>query len=61
MDIKGLAAKLCADYVLPYIKKIAKSLISNIGKSAYEKLYSRFTKALESFEEALEKCFEILD
>ena len=61
MDIKGLAAKLCADYVLPYIKKIAKSLISNIGKSAYEKLYSRFTKALESFEEALEKCFETND
>ena len=61
MNIKGLATKLCADYVLPHIKKIAKSLISNIGKSAYEKLYSRFTKALESFEEALEKCFETND
>ena len=24
MDIKGLAAKLCADYVLPYIKKNCK-------------------------------------
>lgn len=61
MSLKGLGLKVCQEYILPVVKKIARSLISNIGKSLYERLYSRFAKALASFEEALDKLFEIND
>lgn len=58
MNLKGLALKVCVNYVFPYLAKIGKSLISNAGKSMYERLYKRFTHALESLEEAINKIFE---
>lgn len=61
MSLKGLGLKVCQEYILPGIKKIAKSFISNIGKSLYERLYTRFAKALNSFEEALDKLLETDD
>ncbi len=59
MSVKGIAIKICVAYVLPCLVKIGKSLISRIGKTMYEKLYDRFTKALASLEEALNKIFEV--
>lgn len=61
MGLKGLGLKVCQDFILPKIKKITKSLIANIAKSLYERLYIRFTKALESFEEALDKLLKTND
>lgn len=58
MNLKGLALKVCTSYVLPYLVKIGKSLISNIGKSMYERLYKSFLHALDSLEEAISKIFE---
>ena len=58
MNLKGLALKVCINYVLPYLAKIGKSFISNVGKSMYERLYKRFTHALERLEEAINKIFE---
>lgn len=55
MDLKGLGAKLCLKYVVPYVKKIIISAISSLAKNIYEKLYNRFKNALDSFEEALLK------
>ena len=56
-----IGVDLCVKYVLPLLKKIAASVISKAGKSAYEKLYSKFTNALESFEAALIKCSQTDD
>lgn len=61
MDLKLIGTELFIKYVLPCVKTIAKSLISTIGKSIYEKLYTKFVKALKSFEDALKKCFSTSD
>lgn len=61
MNFKQLAVTLCVKYVLPKLKQIAKSAISSLGKSLYEKLYNRFKSALDSFEKALNKMFETDD
>ena len=61
MDIVGIGLELSKKYLLPAVKKIGISIISNAGKSAYEKLYSRFTKATESFEVALSKLSDTSD
>ena len=61
MDLKGIGAKLCVRYVVPYVTKIIKSAISTLSKCLYEKLYNRFKNALESFENALNKAVETTD
>ena len=58
MNFKQLAVTLCVKYVLPKLKDIAKSAISALGKSLYERFYNRFKSALDSFEKALNKLFE---
>ena len=61
MDIIGIALSVSKKYLLPAVKKIGISFISNAGKTSYEKLYSRFTKATESFEVALSKLSDTSD
>lgn len=61
MSLEGLALLACQKYVLPKVKEIAKSFIANLGKSLYERLYTRFTKALQSFEAAIDKMVATKD
>lgn len=61
MNIQGIGLKVCVGYVLPYLVKITKSLISHLAKSMYEKLYNRFTNALNSIEAAIDKLLTTKD
>lgn len=62
MEIEVKAGiELCKRYVLPLLLKIAKSAISNFGKSTYEKFYNKFMQALKSYGEAIVKMTQADD
>lgn len=60
-NIIGLGLELSKKYLLPLIKKIGTSLISNLAKTTYKRFYAHFIKMTESFEKALDKLGDTSD